>query len=320
MWKQFVKDYFSFTAKERKGIIILVIIIFFLVFLPYLYPLFNKKEVYNRDEFEKEIAQLRYPEIDSNSTHFKNFNNFNNNLYEDFSLNKTNESDDLKSELFYFDPNTASHAEWKKLGVKDKTIQTIQNYLSKGGKFYKPEDISKIWGLSPSLANRLLPYVSIQTATKQNESGYKKDFSKSSIGYAATPVQPIDINLADTTAFISLPGIGSKLSKRIITFREKLGGFYSIDQVGETFLLPDSTFQKIKSRLQINNFVVKKININTASIDEMKAHPYIRYNLANAIFQYRNQHGPFNSVAEIKKIMLVNELAFDKMAPYLSVE
>lgn len=319
MWKQFVKDYFSFTAKERKGIIILVIIIFFLVFLPYLYPLFNKKEVYNRDEFEKEIAQLRYPEIDSNSTHFKNFNNFNNNLYEDFSLNKTNERDDLKSELFYFDPNTASHAEWKKLGVKDKTIQTIQNYLSKGGKFYKPEDISKIWGLSPSLANRLLPYVSIQKATNQNESGYKKDFSKS-IGYAATPVQPIDINLADTTAFISLPGIGSKLSKRIITFREKLGGFYSIDQVGETFLLPDSTFQKIKSRLQINNFVVKKININTASIDEMKAHPYIRYNLANAIFQYRNQHGPFNSVAEIKKIMLVNELAFDKMAPYLSVE
>ena len=54
MWKQFVKDYFSFTAKERKGIIILVIIIFFLVFLPYLYPLFNKKEVYNRDEFEKD--------------------------------------------------------------------------------------------------------------------------------------------------------------------------------------------------------------------------------------------------------------------------
>ena len=117
-----------------------------------------------------------------------------------------------------------------------------------------------------------------------------------------------------------MPGIGSKLSQRIIAFRNKLGGFYSVNQVGETYLLPDSTFQKIKSRLIIGSSHVKQININAASIDEMKAHPYLRYNLANAIFQYRQQHGNFNSVEEIKKIMLVTEDIFNKVAPYLTVQ
>ena len=68
----------------------------------------------------------------------------------------------------------------------------------------------------------------------------------------------IDVNTADTTAFISLPGIGSKLAARIITFREKLSGFYSVEQIGETYGLPDSTFQKIKQYLKLDNASVKK--------------------------------------------------------------
>ena len=117
-----------------------------------------------------------------------------------------------------------------------------------------------------------------------------------------------------------MPGIGSKLAQRIIAFRNKLGGFYSIDQVGETYLLPDSTFQKIKPKLILGSNNFKQININIASIDEMKMHPYLRYNLANAIFQYRQQHGNFNSVEEIKKIMLVTETAYIKISPYLIIK
>ena len=117
-----------------------------------------------------------------------------------------------------------------------------------------------------------------------------------------------------------MPRIGGKLSQRIIAFCNKPGGFYSVDQVGETYLLPDSTFQKIKPRLIIGGSHVKQININAASIDEMKAHPYLGYNLANAIFQYRQQHGNFNSVEEVKKIMLIAENAFNKVAPYLAVK
>jgi competence ComEA-like helix-hairpin-helix protein len=127
------------------------------------------------------------------------------------------------------------------------------------------------------------------------------------------------VNTADTTTLISLPGIGSKLATRIITFREKLGGFYSVEQIGETYGLPDSTFQKIKQYLKLDNVSVKKININTATVDEMKAHPYIKYSLANPIVAYRNEHGMFSTIEDIKKVMAVTDEVYKKIAPYLSL-
>jgi competence ComEA-like helix-hairpin-helix protein len=98
-----------------------------------------------------------------------------------------------------------------------------------------------------------------------------------------------------------------------------LGGFYDVNQVAETFGLPDSTFQKIKSRLVLTNSAVKNININTALLDDMKVHPYIRYSMANAIIQYRAQHGNFSSIADIKKIMLVTDEIYKKVEPYITV-
>ena len=127
------------------------------------------------------------------------------------------------------------------------------------------------------------------------------------------------MNQADTSAWVVLPGIGARLSSRIVAYREKLGGFYSIDQVGETFALPDSTFRKIKPQLTFSNTSIKQININTATADEMKVHPYIRYVIANAIIQYRVQHGNFSTVAELKNIMVITEEQFNKMVPYLMV-
>jgi competence protein ComEA len=319
MWKHFLRDYFNFTKKERKGIIIIVILILGFILLPFFYPLFIKQKQYSYSDFENEIAALNIEQNDSAKDN-KYTKNFDNEFYDDHSLSEEKKYEVTKAELFYFDPNTISSNDRKRLGVRDKTIHTIQNYLSKGGKFYKPEDIRKIWGLSPSDAQRLIPYVSIKNTAKENVSFEKKEYPKTTSPYTAKAIQPVDINLADTSDYINLPGIGSKLSQRIIAFRNKLGGFYSVNQVGETYLLPDSTFQKIKSRLIIGSSHIKQININAASIDEMKDHPYLRYNLANAIFQYRQQHGNFNSVEEIKKIMLMTDDIFTKVAPYLTVQ
>ncbi len=314
MWKDFIKDYFSFTAKERKGIIVVVSITLFIIFLPFFFPYFTKKDSYDHQEFEKEVAQLKALKNDSTRDGFEN------NYENDYSLLPGRKSLQIYAEVFFFDPNTASADDWKRLGLKQKTIKTIQNYISKGGKFYKPEDIGKIWGLTPSDARRLIPYVKIHGLEKTYAAFEKKEYPKTLVLYSPKKIQQIDINLADTSAYISLPGIGSKLSQRIVAFRNKLGGFYTIDQVGETYMLPDSTFQKIKQFLTHGDVPVKKININSASIDEMKVHPYLRYNLANAIFQYRQQHGNFNSVDDVKKIVIVSEDVFNKVSPYLSTE
>ena len=126
------------------------------------------------------------------------------------------------------------------------------------------------------------------------------------------------INSADTSDFIALPGIGSKLAGRIILFREKLGGFYSVEQVSETFGLADSVFQKIRPFLHLDG-EVKKISINSITIDQLKQHPYFRYKLANAIIAYRNQHGPFQSLEELKRISLVEDKTFDKIIYYIEL-
>lgn len=128
----------------------------------------------------------------------------------------------------------------------------------------------------------------------------------------------IDINKADTTVFIALPGIGSKLASRIVAYREQLHGFYAVDQVAETFGLADSTFQRIRPWLVVKEVTIEKININSANVEALKM-PYISYNVANAIYQYRIQHGPFTHLNELRKIMLVDEALFNKIAPYLTI-
>ncbi len=322
MFKKLLASYFTFTKKERTGTLVLLFLIVLFTLLPFLYPFFIKTKKTDAAAFEKEIAALKIKQQDTTSRFAKkNFDEDNyQNYYQPAEKNYYNKAS--KGELFYFDPNTASAADWQRLGVRDKTIATIQNYLSKGGKFYKPDDIGKIWGLHPDEVQRLIPY--IQIAAKENNYA-KNDYPQKTYEakiYDKVKYTPsiVDVNNADTAAFIALPGIGSKLAQRIINFRDKLGGFYKTEQVAETFGLPDSTYQKIKGRLSFTNTTVKKFNINTATIDEMKTHPYIRYAIANAIVQYRTQHGNFAAVADIKKIMLVTDEVYEKAVPYLSVQ
>jgi len=273
------------------------------------------------------MAAVKRAEIkvqDSSEGHYQKNDNENVYAYQyDKRKSNYNENEIIKGELFYFDPNTIIVSEWKRLGLKDKTIKTIENYRGKGGRFYKPEDLKRIYGLHNDEYERLKPYIKIESnipkKTEETIALKSKDEIQQSKTYT-TRYSIIDVNTADTTAFISLPGIGSKLAARIITFREKLGGFYSVEQIGETYGLPDSTFQKIKQYLKLDNSSVKKININTATVDEMKAHPYIKYNLANLIIAYRNEHGSFSRVEDIKKVMAVTDEIYKKIAPYLSLQ
>ncbi|HLF46291.1 MAG TPA: helix-hairpin-helix domain-containing protein [Chitinophagaceae bacterium] len=322
-WHEFVRDYLSFTRRERIGIITLVILILLVAFYPVFSPLNSNSEQVPIDtawfSTMKKIKMNTPPDIQSSFQDNDRDENYSSYQYD---MSKGSYGNTSKGELFNFDPNTLNEAGWQKLGLRDKTISTIQNFLKKGGRFKKSEDLKKIYGLRTNEYERLAPFIKIETFTtkptdlvsekKVTEYPASKNFNaKYSI---------IEINTADTTAFISLPGIGSKLANRIISFREKLGGFYSIEQVGETYALPDSTFQKIKQWLKLENTTLNKISINTATVDELKAHPYINYSLANPIIAYRNQHGPYSNVEDVKKVMVVTEEIYKKISPYLTTQ
>ncbi len=316
-WKEMLADYFTFTRRDRIAIITIVLIIAGIFFLPKMLSRFDHSKPTQADTTW--IAAMKRLEQKESVSQYNKYDDDKNTAYQ-YDRPTDKYPAKSKSELFYFDPNTLSSEGWHRLGLRDKTISTIQNFLSKGGKFRKQEDLQKIYGLFPNEYERIAPYIKIEIS---NETKINKDFPDKPL----TEYPPaknnvrrysvIDINSADTTAFISLPGIGSKLAARIINFRDKLGGFYSVAQVGETFGLADSTFQKIKQYLKFENNSIRKININTATVDELKVHPYIKWGLANPIVAYRNEHGPFSKVEDIKKIMAVTDEIYNKEAPYL---
>ncbi len=131
----------------------------------------------------------------------------------------------------------------------------------------------------------------------------------------------ININTADTSQWKKLYGIGNVLSKRIVNFREKLGGFHSIEQLQEVYGLKPETFESIRPHLILDsNYVIKKIDLNNSTVKKIAAHPYIDWDLANLIVAYRKQHNGFKTVYELRRTDLVNEKLYRKLAPYLTVK
>jgi competence ComEA-like helix-hairpin-helix protein len=317
MLKKYQQGYLSFTRKEKNGIIAILTVVLLLIVIPFLYPFFFKNNSISKEALNGDMDSLKIFMADSSKKVYKNYDNNSPNYY---PSNDKPAENNLKEALFYFDPNTLSVDGWERLGVKEKIANNIQKYISKGGKFREPDDIKKIWGLRPEFVERILPFVKIVPSANAPQYENKTYPAYPTKQYEKKQVQPVNINQGDSVAFVDLPGIGPSYAKRIINFRNRLGGFYAVDQIAETFGLPDSTFQKIKPFLQMDIATIKKININTTTMDELKAHPYIRYQLANLIIQYRTQHGPYKNIEDIKKIMVVDDDLFKKIAPYLTIQ
>ena len=319
MKNKWIQEYFTFTKKERSAVLVLVMLIVLISVLPVIIP--APQTVQDQSvlkEFQQQVALLKPTAADS----------FNTSRYErpgsSYRTNKYANAFIRSPVLFYFDPNTLSQESWRKLGLEDRTIQTIMHYVAKGGRFRKPEDIGKIYSLKQREIDRLLPYVRLSASA--HESAYLPKDAAGQRTYSHVPYKSpyadlsIDLNHTDTATLELLPGIGSRLAARIISFRDKLGGFYSADQVAEIYGLPDSTFQVIRPHLKVSVQELTTININMAGADQLKQHPYIRWNISNAIVQYRGQHGNFKTKDELLQIALVTPELYKKLEPYVTID
>jgi competence ComEA-like helix-hairpin-helix protein len=307
--KKAIRGYLMYGSRDRLGIVAVVLLIGIIYSFPYLFA--KKNEPFPAKQTSILVKAMDTLAVKQRPNHYAKTSDKPNDDYQ-FQLSQAKGF--LNGELFQFDPNTLSVEGWQKLGLSEKTSKTIDKYRNKGGKFYKPEDIKKIWGMSEGFYERVKDYIVIAAAQTNYQ---QNNFEKPTYTKPEKKIVVVNINEADTSALIALPGIGSKLAVRIVNFRDKLGGFYSVDQVRETYGLPDSTFQKIKTSMQLGGSV-KKLNINTATKDELKTHPYIKWNLANAIVEYRNQHGGFKSLDDLKNIAIIDEATFERIAHYLS--
>ena len=160
-WKEIVTDYLTFTRKEQIGIITVLLILLISIFLPDFYS--------HHDGTSREIPDTTWmvavrkleQKQAGNEKNISNETERNLTAYQ-YDRSKPNYYNNKPGgELFYFDPNSLSKSGWQKLGLRDKTIGIIQNYLAKGGHFKKPEDLQRIYGLHKDDYERLAPYVKI---------------------------------------------------------------------------------------------------------------------------------------------------------------
>jgi len=307
--KEDVKDLLSLHAGERRGYLVMIVLLLLLsagvIYAQWIYEPDPKDLGSLKKEMELWIAERK----------------------------GASTSEPALAEPFPFDPNTIERSDWLALGLSDRQIDGLERYMSKGGRFRVKNDLGKMYSIRPEQFERLKPFIQLPDSLPRK--GYEPNDRKAYPQFADRDAQPgrppreersafhkVELNTADTVALIALPGVGPSFARGIVKYRESLGGFASMDQLSEVYVLKDKpdAVAHLRELLVLDTLMVRRIPINTCTAEELAAHPYCRWKIARPLIAYRTQHGPFRTVADIRGCALIDEALFRKLAPYLSVE
>lgn len=318
-WSLF-NEWFVFTKSERRGITVILILLFTVGIFRMLVPVLFKPSDARMQKTLEKVAYLKHITDSLNAIQAEK-DSLEGVSWQETSYKKNQPK--LKAEYAKaFDPNTISVGEMVKMGFPDRMAQNIEKYRSKGGRFFKAADMLRIYGMDSIFYKQLEPFISIQ----KEESKYadRKPEMKPKTAEIAEIQTPkpkakllVDINQADTTLLKELPGIGSTFAKRIVSYRTKLGGFYSVDQVSEVYGLTAETFAKIKPMLQVENTSLRQIDINFAEFRDLIVHPYLEKEEVNRILSRRKKSGSFRSKTQLLNDSILSSKRYERIAPYL---
>ena len=314
MWK----DFFSFTKQERQGILILLALIAGICIGKFF---FSKKEPVSD---KNNIVQEQASEHEKEEKYAQK--------EEPFNYRSNNETTII---LKPFDPNSADYSTFVSLGLKPYIAQNIIKYRNKGGKFKKPDDLAKIYGLSNDDFKKLKPYIQIKTEIQPIQK--QQIMANDSISKILLPQKEnihttkkqekitlgtvIDVNNADTAELKKIPYIGSAFARRIVKYRQLLGGFYSVEQLKEVHGLDNELFLKIAPYLTISeNPDLQVISVNQSSLDKLKSHPYINFYQAKIIVELRKKKGKIRNISELALLEEFSENDLKRLVHYLSFE
>ena len=357
MWKG-PKEIFTYTKKQRNGLLILILVILFIQGLIY----FNKFIPPETDESE--------------DTHLVE-------IIADWQKaeDSINHIEDPELELFAFDPNQASIDDFEQLGLQTFLAKRIVKYRKGGGRFYQKEDLLNIYGMDSSWYYEVQSFVSISGKPAEKDVFEKKElrlqlFNLNKVSQAELEsynikewqarriinyrekvhpykskeelfkvygldsafvrellpfvileesgevegevVKVVELNSADSLTLISVRGIGPVYAKRIIEYRENLGGFYKKEQLLEVYGIRNEQYEKLESYLEVDQTLIHKINLNKATFKELVHHPYLNYEQVKSIMNFRENVRPFESVEELKHLELIDDALFSKIANYLN--
>ncbi|NOS55864.1 MAG: helix-hairpin-helix domain-containing protein [Cyclobacteriaceae bacterium] len=294
--KAWIRSFFAFSRTETNALLILLPVMVLLIFSEpaYRYWFTNRPVSFSKDSIRLDsmIATWQWERKDS-------------------------VTESIERPLFRFNPNKASKDTLLLLGFSSSLATRMVNYRAKGGVFKIKSDLLKMYGADTLLYRKLYALIDLPLVVEKK----KIEFLKDSVSTRPiVPITKLDLNVADTAQLIKVYGIGPKFSLRIVEYRERLGGFVSMDQLNEVYRLDTTAVGRLKKKFFVlPEYRPRQILLNSVTEKELAAHPYFSYKLAAAIVAYRFQHGNFTSIEDLVNLKLVTEKDFQRIKPYITV-
>lgn len=289
-----LKSHFWYNKRQRNGILFLAIIIIALQLI-FFFVDFSSEEKINLNTSEVTAFQTQ---IDS---------------LKQLKLAKRT------PKIYPFNPNFITDFKGYQLGMSSQEIDKLLTYRSLGKYINSTEEFQNVTGVSDSLLNVVSSYFKFPDWVNKTEQTTTITLSAVETSNKNFPLR--DLNSATAEDLKSINGVADKLAKRIIKYRNKLGGFSLPQQLNEVYYLEKNIADKILKRFKIiQKPHIKKININNATFKEVLAIPYINYELTKKIFNYRDKVSKIKSLEELKKIDEFPTEKLDRIALYLVAE
>ena len=302
--KKHRKIYFLLTAEQWLGVVLLVILVVgTLMAVKHFQP-----------EKEEDSTWVNY----STMTHFTAHQAQQDSICKT-EWKKRYPRDTIEIRMQAFDPNTADSSTLVHLGFKPWQAKNMLKYRAKGGKYRKPDDLKRLYGMTDSMYQALTPYIHI---AREEMDSLVDSVRMDSLPQWQKENKDTIINLrtADTTELKMLYGIGSYRARQIVRYREQLGGFVRVEQVLEAKGMDGVNADTLLQHLYMDSVIVEQIPINQVGAQRLARHPYLRFEQAKTIYELRRQKIRLDSIQQLNELDCLSSETLEKIAPYLNFD
>ena len=295
--------YFVMTAEQWLGVVVLVVLVVgTLMVVKRFQPPKEDETVWVNDSTKSQFADYQEKQDSVRKAQWRK------------------QRDTIAIRMEVFDPNTADSSTLVHLGFKPWQAKNMVKYRAAGGKYRKPEDLKKLYGMTDSMFQALTPYIYI--AREEVDSVAVDSLRKDSLPRWEEENKDTILNLrtADTVELKMIHGIGSYRARQIVRYREQLGGFVSVEQVLEAKGLENVDADSLLAHFWIDSVKIEAMNVNSVGVQRLSRHPYLRFEQAQAIYELRRKKIRLDSIQQLQQIECISAETLEKIAPYLNFD
>ena len=295
--------YFVMTAEQWLGVVVLVVLVVgTLMVVKRFQPPKEDETVWVNDSTKSQFADYQEKQDSIRKAQW------------------SRQRDTIAIRMEVFDPNTVDSSTLVHLGFKPWQAKNMVKYRAAGGKYRKPEDLKKLYGMTDSMFQALTPYIYI--AREEVDSVAVDSLRKDSLPRWEEENKDTILNLrtADTVELKMIHGIGSYRARQIVRYREQLGGFVSVEQVLEAKGMENVDADSLLAHFWIDSVKIEAMNVNSVGVQRLSRHPYLRFEQAQAIYELRRKKIRLDSIQQLQQIECISAETLEKIAPYLNFD